>query len=295
MAITVVLVEPDERQRAEFVAAIKGSAFEVSGFANSNTEGVELCGKVSPDILVLRLVCENVGAAAVLRLLHKKHPKIKAVVSYDAQSTYLLMTAYARGAVAAIKWPFRHRRVVEKLTFAVASETHEKLQGPIIQLEHPIRVRYKTGGVFSRQRVGFCERLGLTDMDLNVAKKAPKLKSTVKLKLLLPPPDGAQEFIGVVEDGEATGLASTCCHISLKSVTKDAQRLIGSFLAKAARRDRYAFRRQGRSTVLQTNRPVTAPQPSPRGMKRTGTKVSDATTGAVSGRNSKRAVTPTHA
>ncbi|MCX6376705.1 MAG: hypothetical protein NTU88_11850 [Armatimonadetes bacterium] len=235
MAAKVIVVEPDEQQRDEFKAAIRGSAFEVCDFVNTNGEALALYDKVHPHLIVLRMVSGKLGAAAALDALRKKYRTAKAVVSYDVQSTHLLMAAYSHGAVEAIKQPFRQHRVVEKLMHASASERHEKLSGPIVRLEHPVQVRYKTGSFFSRPKVGFCERLGLSDMDLNVIK-APKIKSTLKVEILMPPPEGARKFVGVVEDTETLRPDSNCCYVSLKNVSEDDLRLIEAFLVKNAKR-----------------------------------------------------------
>ena len=235
MAAKIVLVEPDKKQREQFANAIKGSPFEVSHFVDTNAEGVEQYDEMRPHLLVLRVVSGKLGAAAALDQLRKKHPHVKVVVSYDVRSTHLLMAAYSHGAIVAIKQPFRLHRVVEKLTYAIASERHEKLGGAIVRLEHPIQVRYKTGSLFSRSRPGFCERLGLSDMDLNT-ERAMKPRSELKVELLLPPPAGSLKFVGVIEDVEATRPDNWCAYISLKNVSSEMRTAIDGFLVKAARR-----------------------------------------------------------
>ena len=235
MAASVVVVEPDKDQREEFLRAIKGSPFEVTHFVETNAEAVEEYDKSRVHVLVLRVVSGKLGAAAALDKLRKKDPKVKVVVSYDVQSTHLLMAAYAHGAISAVKQPFRLHRVVEKLMFAIASERHDKLRSPIVRLEHPIQVRYKTGALLARSKVGFCERLGTTDMDLNT-EKAPKTKSKLKVEIMLPPPAGTLKFVGVVEDAEMTKLDNWCSYISLADTTSESRKAIEAFLVKAARR-----------------------------------------------------------
>jgi hypothetical protein len=237
MAAKLILVEPDEEQRDQFKNAIKGSAFEVSEYFNTNAEAVEFYKetKAHPHLLVLRVVSGKQGAAAALDELHRISRNVKAVVSYDVRSTHLLMSAYSHGAVAAIKQPFRLHRVVEKLTFAIASERHDALGGPIVRLEHPVEVRYKTGSLFSFPKTGFCERLGLTDMDLNV-ERSFKPKTELKLDLLLPPPSGTLKLLGVVEDIEMTRPKSWCVYLALKNVSSDVRAAIEGFLVKAAKK-----------------------------------------------------------
>lgn len=235
MAAKILLVEPDTEQRDQFLMAIKGAPFEVCHFAKTNAEAVQLYDKLRPHLLVLPLVSETLGAAAALDKLRKLNPAVKAVASYDVRSTHLLMAAYSHGAVAAIKQPFRLHRIVEKLTYAIASERHEKLVGSIVRLEHAIQVRYRGASWLSRSRVGFCERLGPTDMDLNTEVQL-KVKAAKKLDLLLPPPTGVLRFAGVVEDVEMTRPDSWRAYVSLKNVSDETQAAIEAFVVKAARR-----------------------------------------------------------
>jgi len=137
--------------------------------------------------------------------------------------------------VAAIKQPFHLHRVVEKLTFAIASERHEKLHGPIVRLEHPVEIKYKAGGLFSLPRVGFCERLGLTDMDLNTEKML-KERAKLKVDILLPPPAGTIRCRGVVEAVEQTKPENWCSYVALTDTTAETRRVIEAFLVKAARK-----------------------------------------------------------
>ena len=234
MAAKIVLVEPDGEQREQFLNAIKGSAFEVAHFADTNAEAIEKHSISHPHLFVFPLVSGKLGAAAALDRLRKVNPNVKVVTSYDVRSTHLLMAAYAHGAVAAIKQPFAMHRVIEKLTYAIASERHEKLSGPIVRLGHPVEVRYKSGSLFSLSKRGFCERLGLGDMDLNV-EKPPKLRAELKLDLLLPPPTGTMKFNGVVEDIENIRPRNWCGYIGLKNVSSEDRRAIEAFLVKAAR------------------------------------------------------------
>jgi len=235
MAAKVILVEPDEDERRQFARAVKGSAFEVSDFADTNAEALELYDKSFPHLIVLRLVSGRLGAAAALDKLHRTHPKAKVVLSYDVSSTHLLMAAYSHGAINAIKRPFAQRRVVEKLTFAIASEQHDKLVGAIVRLEHPVRVRFKPGSWMVFSRKGFCERLGLTDMDLNIEKPL-KVKTSLKLELMLPPPAQSMKFEGSVEDIESTSVDNWRAYIALKNVPAADRRTIEAFLVRAARR-----------------------------------------------------------
>ena len=235
MAAKIVLVEADKEQQDQFFAAIKGSAFEVCHLAKTNSEAVELYDKLRPHLLVLPLVSETLGAAGALDRLRKINPYVKVVVSYDVRSTHLLMAAYSHGAVAAIKQPFRMHRIVEKLTYAIASERHDKLGGPIVRLEHPIQVRHKAAGWLTRTRVGFCGRLGLTDMDLNTEIPL-KVKSERRLELLLPPPAGVLKFVGVIEDVESSRRDNWCAYVSLKNVSQETRGVIEAFLVKAAKR-----------------------------------------------------------
>ena len=228
-------MEPDKEQQEQFFAAIKGSAFEVCHLAKTNTEAIDLYDKLRPHLLVLPIVSQTLGAAAALDKLRKTAPHIKVVASYDVRSTHLLMTAYAHGAVAAIKQPFRLHRIVEKLTFAVASERRDSLGGPIVRLEHPIQVRCKGEGWFTSTRVGFCERLGLTDMDLNTEIPL-KVDSQKKLELLLPPPAGTLKLVGLVKEIEATRSDNSCAYVSLKNVSATDRTAIEAFLVKAAKR-----------------------------------------------------------
>ncbi len=235
MAAKVLLVEPDKDARDEFVAAIKGSEFEVCHCSSTNAEAVEECDQVRPDIIVLRLVSGKMGAAAALEALRKKNHSVKTVGSYEVRSTHLLMAAYAHGVVAAVKRPFHLPRVVEKLMFAIAAEQHEKLNGPIVRLEHPLQVRYKAAGFLARSRVGFSERMGLTDMDLNT-EKSLKVKAVVKSEILFPPPTGTMKFAGVVEDVEMRRAGNWCAYVSFKDTTPETRKAIESFLVKAARK-----------------------------------------------------------
>lgn len=235
MAAKVILVEPDEDERRQFANAVKGSAFEISDFADTNAEALDLCEKSLPHLMVLRLVSGRLGAAAALDKLHGKHPKAKVVLSYDVSSTHLLMAAYSRGAINAIKRPFGQHRVVEKLTFAIASERHEKLVGAIVRLEHPVQVRFKPSSWMGFSRTGFCERLGLTDMDLNTEKPL-KVKTLLKLELLLSPSAKPMKFTGTVEDIESTGTDNWRAYIALKDSSVTDRRAIEAFLVRAARR-----------------------------------------------------------
>jgi len=235
MAVRVIVVEPDDEQRAEFSAAVGGSSFEVCRFTETNVEAVELHDELRPRVLVLSLVSGHQGAPAALDSLRRKNAHTKVLVSYTVSSTHLLMAAYAHGATAAIKKPFRLRRVVEKLTYAVASERHDKLAGPIVRLEHPVEVRHKSGSWFARCRTAFCERLGLTDMDLN-AEAPLQPRARLRLQLLLPDPTGEIAFTGVVEAVEKTGHDNWCAYIALTNTTPETRRAIEAFLVTAAKR-----------------------------------------------------------
>ncbi len=234
MAAKVILVEPDEQQRREFVAAIQGSPFEVCKFVDTNAEAVDLWEDLRPHIIVMRLVSGKMGAIGAMNRLWKKKADTKVVASYTVSTTHLLMAAYAAGAVSAIKQPFSRHRVVEKLTFAIASERREKLGGPIVRLEHPIEVRFRGQSLLARSRIGFCERLGLGDMDLNT-EKMPRLHAELRLDLLFPPPMAPMRFTGTVEDVELTRPRNWCAYVTLKHVSPEERKIIGEFLVKAAK------------------------------------------------------------
>lgn len=230
----VTLVEPDEDQRKEFLAALKGSPFEVTKICETNAEAIEHYNKAHTDVVVLRLVSGKESAAVALDQLRKKDPRVRVVASYNVGSTHLLMAAYSHGAISAIKQPFRLHRIVEKLTFAVASERHENLRGAIIRLEHPVEIRYKRGTFLASSRVGFCERLGTTDMDLNT-EKALKAKTKLKIEVMLPPPAGTLKFTGLVEHVDQTKVDNWCSYLSLADTTSESRKAIEAFLVTAAR------------------------------------------------------------
>lgn len=230
----VTLVEPDEDQRREFLAALKGSPFEVTKICETNAEAIEHYNKAHTDVVVLRLVSGKESAAVALDQLRKKDPRVRVVASYNVGSTHLLMAAYSHGAISAIKQPFRLHRIVEKLTFAVASERHENLRGAIIRLEHPVEIRYKRGAFLAASRVGFCERLGTTDMDLNT-EKALKIKTKLKIEVMLPPPAGTLKFTGLVEHVDQTKVDNWCSYLSLADTTSESRKAIEAFLVTAAR------------------------------------------------------------
>jgi AmiR/NasT family two-component response regulator len=235
MSARVVLVEPDPEQREQFFHAIQGSAFEVCETVNTNNEAVEACERLRPHVVVLRLVSGKLGANPALRALDKKNLHVRAAVSYDVQTTHLLMSAYSHGAVAAIKQPFKLHRVVQKLTFAFASERHAKLGGAIVRLEHPLEVKYKSASLFSLYRTGFCERLGFTDMDLNIEKPL-KDKTELKIELLLPPPAGTLKLTGVVEDAELARPGCWCVYVALRGVAKEQRATLERFIIDAAQK-----------------------------------------------------------
>jgi AmiR/NasT family two-component response regulator len=239
MAVRLILVEPEEDQRDQFLNAVRGSAFEVCHISETNTEAVEAVNEVHPQLIVFRATSGKLGATQALDKLQRTRAGIKAVVSYDVRTTHLLMAAYSAGAVAAIKRPFGRHRVVEKLTFAIASERHERLGGPIVRLEHPVEVRYRGNSFFSFSKVGFCERLGLTDMDLNVVKPL-KERSTLRLEIRLPEPHENLKYTGSVEAIEMTRPEMWCAYISLPNLTaadrKADRKAIEAFLVKAAKR-----------------------------------------------------------
>ena len=235
MAAKIILVEPDQEQREQFLAALRGSSFEVCNIVDTNSEAVDIFEAVRPHLLVLRLVSGKLGAGAALEKIRKKNRNVKAVVSYDVGSTHLLMKAYSQGAVAAIKQPFGMRKVVDKLTYAIASERHEKLSGAIVLLEHPVQVRYRKIGFLARSRVGFCERLGMTDMDMNIDKPLA-IYATIRVEIMLPSPIGTMKFTARVEDMLQTRPDSSCCFLSLKDVSSDERKKIEGFLIQAAKK-----------------------------------------------------------
>ncbi|MFW6157951.1 MAG: hypothetical protein ACOC8E_01175 [Planctomycetota bacterium] len=235
MAAKVILVEPDEEQREEFISAVRDSRFEVARVVETNAEAVDVYEEIRPHVIVMRLVSGKMGATAALDRLRKEHPDARCVASYNVRSTHLLMAAYSHGALAAIKQPFRLHRVVQRLTFAIAAERHEKLGGPIVRLEHPVEVRYKSKSLFSRARTGFCERLGLTDMDLNIDRQL-KPKTERQLDLLLPPPGRPLHVTGVVEDVEEVRRDMFCHYFALKNISSEQRKAIEEFLVKAAKR-----------------------------------------------------------
>ena len=119
-------------------------------------------------------------------------------------------------------------------THALIAERREKLAGPIVRLEHPIEVRFKGGSLFARSRVGFCERLGLDDMNLNT-EKPPRLHGELRLDLLFPPPTGPMRLAGTVEDVEVTRPRNWCAYITFKHVSAEDRKVMGEFLVKAAK------------------------------------------------------------
>ncbi len=234
MPVKVLLVEPDEQQRDEFVNAIRGSRFQVVQVVETNAEAVDLYPEVRPHVVVMRLVSGKMGATDALDRLHKEHADAKCAVSYNVRSTHLLMAAYSHGALTSIKQPFGRHHVVQPLTFAVASERREKLGGPIVRLEHPLEVRYKGNSWFRRSRTGFCERLGLTDMDLNIDRELEP-KDKYRLELRLPPPKEPLHFEGVVEETEEGRPGIFCNYLALKHVSDKQRKTLEEFLVEAAK------------------------------------------------------------
>ncbi len=235
MAANVILVEPDDDQRQEFLAAVKGSSFQVSQAVATNAEAVAAYDRSHTHLVVLRLVSGKEGANETLDQLRKKDPNVKVVASYNVRSTHLLMAAYSHGAVSAVKQPFGLHRVVEKLTFAFASERHPKLRGPIVRLEHPVEVRYKADTLLARSRIGFSERLGTTDMDLNTEKPL-KDRARIKVDILMPPPVGTVKLIGIVEEVQQTKIDNWCSYLQITNTSSEIRKGIEAFLVKAAQK-----------------------------------------------------------
>lgn len=234
VAARVILVEPDEQQRREFLAAIQGFPFKVCKCVDTNEQAVDACGKLRPHIIVMQLVSGKMGTIDLMNSLWKKKVNVKVVVSYTAITAYLLSAAYDAGAASAIKLPFSGHSVVEGLTFAMASVRHEKLSGPIVRLEYPIEVFFKTESLLAHSRIGFCERLGLEDMDLNT-EKPPQPNAELRLELLFPRPMAPMKFTGTVKDLEQTRPQNWCAYITLKHVSDEERKIIGEFLVKAAK------------------------------------------------------------
>jgi two-component system chemotaxis response regulator CheY len=193
----ILLIEPDPDSRAELKRLIAGSNYQVVAELPDCEKAVEAYKKVKPDVVILPIVSPKVGGIPTISVIKKTDPEAKIVVTYDVSSMHQVMEAMQEGARGRVKKPFRDHRPLEKIVMATASILTEPHKGPVFEMGKHMMVHYKTGGFFSRKKVGLLETLGPTDLDLRAEQKID-LQQNIKVYLPLGENKETLELQGVV-------------------------------------------------------------------------------------------------
>lgn len=73
--------------------------FEMVGEASNGREAIEVCGRVSPDVVLMDLVMPEMDGAAATRAIREKYPEIQVIVLTSFKEENLIEEALKAGAI----------------------------------------------------------------------------------------------------------------------------------------------------------------------------------------------------
>jgi two-component system chemotaxis response regulator CheY len=182
-----MLVEPSEKRRAEFVAAVKDSKFEVISELEDAESSIQLYGEVHPDVVVMAITFAGLGGIKMMQKLKEFYKDAKVVVTYDTRDRHLVMDAIRAGALANLRKPFRADRVVKALGQVMsASDDGAALQWSA-RLQARLIVRYKKSdaGFFTGYTETGTTNISTSGLGITATEPIPK-NAVLKLQISLP-------------------------------------------------------------------------------------------------------------
>jgi DNA-binding NarL/FixJ family response regulator len=99
--IRVVIVDDHEMVAASLAIVLEAIVdIEVIGHAFNGSEGIEMVGKLSPDVVLMDILMPVMDGITATAIIHHKHPQIKVIVltaSTSADDKEAILEAGAHG------------------------------------------------------------------------------------------------------------------------------------------------------------------------------------------------------
>lgn len=98
--IKVVIVDDHKVVRSGLGAFLQVfEDFDMAGEASNGREALEVCGRVSPDVVLMDLVMPEMDGAAATRAIREKYPDIQVIVLTSFKEENLIEEALKAGAI----------------------------------------------------------------------------------------------------------------------------------------------------------------------------------------------------
>ena len=116
--LKVLIVDDYDMTRALLKIILRSHKFHVVGEAIDGEEGVEMCARLKPDIVLLDVIMPKLnGLDALLKIKTHQHQPLVLMVS-AAEETEIVQEAMRRGASGFVLKPFNTESVIETLNEA---------------------------------------------------------------------------------------------------------------------------------------------------------------------------------
>jgi two-component system, NarL family, response regulator LiaR len=99
-SIRVLIVDDHTMVRNGLISFLKNRPeFELVGEARDGREGIECCGELKPDVILMDLVMPELGGVAATRAIHGRWPNVRVIALTSFQEKDLVQDALQAGAI----------------------------------------------------------------------------------------------------------------------------------------------------------------------------------------------------
>lgn len=116
---SILIVDDSKFMRKILSDILVESGHTIIGEAENAREAVELCGRLSPDVVTLDVVMpevDGVNALACLKTIANSSPRTKVVMVSSMSQAYVVKECFEAGAKDFIAKPFQASQIVDVVT-----------------------------------------------------------------------------------------------------------------------------------------------------------------------------------
>jgi two-component system chemotaxis response regulator CheY len=122
-ALKVLIVDDYDMTRSLLKIILRGQKFNVVGEATDGEEGVEMCAKLQPDIVLLDVIMPKLNGLEALAKIKAQSSQAMVLMVSSAEDKEIVQEALKLGASGFVSKPFNTESVIETLNKARSAFT----------------------------------------------------------------------------------------------------------------------------------------------------------------------------
>ncbi|MBI5922139.1 MAG: response regulator [Betaproteobacteria bacterium] len=112
---TVVLIDDDNIMRQMLRLVLNSADFQVVGEAGNGLDGIDICKKCKPDIVLLDIAMPKMDGLLALELILAMNPATKVIMASVESKKDKVLEAIRRGAVGFVVKPLNPATVLDRI------------------------------------------------------------------------------------------------------------------------------------------------------------------------------------